>query len=179
MTLYETKIVVADYNFNQVVQIDSLYNGDSTWKTNQPGLIAPLSPIEIDFDSRGRIYISRYSSTNQVIRISNIDSLVYDPIVNIVAVTFFNSIAIDRKNNILFFERSDNQLYSCSCNGGSITGPYPRTGIGQTIQIIYGMAYDENENVLYIAGRNTERKQLLQDFSNIALPLKVQKYSFV
>jgi len=162
MTLNETKIVVADWFFDQIVQIDSFLNGDITWKVNNLGLSTFFNPYEIDFDSRGRIYIARSTTPNPLVRIDNINSSTYD----IISTSEFGikAIAIDRKNNLIYYVQTNNEFYRCTTNGDAVTGPLSRTGVA-TIQTFYGIAYDDIENVLFISGLNVSAQSAIFKYS--------------
>ncbi len=166
MTLNETKIVIPDYFFDQIVQIDSFSNGNTTWKANNLSLSTNFNPYDIDFDSRGRIYIARFSATNTylLIRIDNMNSTTYDIIRTIVGGIGIKAIAIDRKNNFIYYVQTNNEFFRCTTNGESITGPLSRTGVA-TVQTFYGIAYDDIENVLYISGLNGSSQSAIFKYS--------------
>ncbi len=132
MALNETKIVVPDSancggcgTSRRIIMIENLSTAAATWtpKTTFPGFTGTLFPMDISFDSRGRIYIAN-NSTIGVIRIDDINGTnliqgsptVYGtgtPINNVV------TIAVDRINNILYFATAS-ALYKSPLNGSSL-----------------------------------------------------------
>ena len=151
MGLFSTKLVIPDNVNGRVVQIDDISGSDAdinaTWIDTNFGL-ANFEPQDIDFDSRGRIYIAANhgaaSTTYQVIRVDDINGTPYtgfaDPGSTIYAVT------VDRKNSLVYYATSTD-LYRSDYDGGSVVGPFNNLGV---IFNIRGLVIDNN-GIIYIA----------------------------
>ncbi len=139
MVTYETKLVIPDSQNRRIVQMDNMKGAG--WTTYS---LAGALAYDVDYDARGRIFISK-SSSPYVIRLDTINS---SPI-SIVTVAGTSWMAIDRKKNLLYHYRSP-EIYSCDLDGGNMSSAYSRTGV-ETLNTIAGMNIDE-DGVLYIAG---------------------------
>ncbi len=165
MALNETKIVVPDPGsllpHNRFFQINDISGAGLTYVTGPNiGFAATFVPWDIDFDSRGRIYIATNSGGAggcRVIRINNINStsnsLVIDNSnIGIVA------LAVDRVRNYVYLSPSNPATATfgfrrCNLDGTGATGVLPVTGV-DTIQTITGMDVDSTSGLLYISGKN-------------------------
>jgi hypothetical protein len=151
MELFETKIIVSDYNNNRIVQFDKTYSS-SSWisKTAFSGFTGNFRPFDIDYDNKGRIYISNEgfaANDGRIIRVNQIttgtDSC------NLIgtqgSTTTKRGIAIDRVNNYLYYTDSSlARLYRYNINTESEDGylTLPRA-------YVFGIDID-NEGYAYI-----------------------------
>jgi hypothetical protein len=146
MRLYETKIIVSDYNNNRIVQFDKNYSS-SSWisKTGFSGFTGNFRPFDIDFDGKGRIYISNEgfaANDGRIIRVSQITTAAdsCDLIGTQGSSTTKRGIAIDRVNNYLYYTDSSlARLYRYNINTESEDGylTLPRA-------YIFGIDIDNN-----------------------------------
>lgn len=136
MGLYATKLVIPDSFNNRILQIDDIE--DSTFISNSVN-----QPYDIDFDSRGRIYVAKTNPPG----VERIDDITDTNFIQIVGDFSIESLAIDRTNNILYYA-SSSELYSSNLDGTNAVNLNMNT---DGIQSILGMSVDGN-GILYIAG---------------------------
>ncbi len=155
VSLTAVKLIIPDYSNNRIVQFDDMTTGTG-WKETQLGLGSAFLPNDIDFDSKGRIYIVNNipSGAAKILRINSIASTTYETIVPDTGVTSeaVTAIAVDRDNNLIYFADSF-QLYRCDLNGGSVKSDYTMVATSMSsmpIEFIRGLAINEN-NILFIA----------------------------
>ncbi|OHD71740.1 MAG: hypothetical protein A2W19_15460 [Spirochaetes bacterium RBG_16_49_21] len=146
MGLNETKLIAPDYNNERIVILNSITGPYTSRDGDGLGLSSTMSPYDLDFDSRGRIYIA--DSNYRIIRV---DSL------NGGNLTYFSlggeytpiAVAVDRNNNIVYAS-SYSQLWKGPLNG-SLSSLDP-----DSLYSIYGMDVG-SDGMLYIAGaRSTD-----------------------
>lgn len=154
MGLYETKIVFPDYGYYQVGILNSI--NDSPSAITRITLSRPsmqFYPWDIDFDSRGRIYITNTAGSTDpsLFRMNNINSNFNDgtclDFTTLAGYPLYG-IAIDRKRDIIYVG-TFTQVYVRDYNNniigsGSLTIP---TAVAQ----IRGIAIDEASKKLYFA----------------------------
>jgi hypothetical protein len=159
MLLKETKIVIPDGGLNfspgGLIMMDSMYP-NSSWIYKQVtdyGGLANLEPVDIDFDSRGRIYIAN-SNSPAIIRMDDINGT------NLLqsSATVFGTgtplanaytIAVDRIRNLVYFcTQSAPVIYRSNLDGTS-TVAFP--SLSATISTVTGIDVD-NEGMLYVVG---------------------------
>jgi len=146
MRLNETKIIVPDYYNDRLLVLDSVSGSYvSEYGTSFIGDYN-ITPYDIDFDSKGRMYISDHYN-NDIVRVNSFslaDGAVPHYVwFNVTATP--NAIAVDRINNIVYF--TDNtSLYRTNLDGDSL----PAMPI-DTITYIYGIDVGPDGS-LYIAG---------------------------
>lgn len=152
LSVYETKLIIPDPNNTpKIIQITDFNNPD--WKelnTSNFTNITDFRPYDIDFDSKGRIYIAnnRSSVANEmVVRIDNFDNPNDTVMVGNVSAFGVKAIAIDRKNGYIYHTRGTDLRRT------DISSP----GIGTAISVaafstpqFAALAVDE-EGMLYIA----------------------------
>ena len=151
MIVGETKIVIPDSWGYRVVQIDNMDGSEAeinaTFTSNAFGL-ASFQPRDIDFDPRGRIYIAARHGTvavvNQVVRVNDINDTPYTGFAD--AGVTINALAIDRRNNLVYYAITT-QLFRSDYDGGSL---YSGFNLG-IIQNIRGLAVDD-DGILYVSG---------------------------
>ncbi len=136
MGLFATKLVIPDFFSNRILQIDDIE--DSTFISNSVN-----QPYDIDFDSRGRIYVAKTNPPG----VERIDDINDTNFIQIVGDFSIESLAIDRTNNILYYA-SSSELYSSNLDGSNPTNLSMNS---DDIQSILGMSVDGN-GILYIAG---------------------------
>ncbi len=166
MSLFRTKLIIPDedwsagcgYNGGRIRQVDNFTGAGFTEIDNTDFGFSPgtFRPWGIDFDARGRIYISNNQSNpdNVIIRIDNIQSTTHEVVVSpIVGAGGIKAMAIDRQNNYLYHSRGDD-LYrkdlATSGNGASIST------VDFTSPSIVGIAVD-SDGILYIADANNNQ----------------------
>ncbi len=156
MGLYETKIVIPDYQNNRLVQIDNDFSSTSWISKTGPDLGymddgggTTINPYDVDFDSSGRIYIANYAYDD--VDIFRIDSINSTTIVKITSISSYEStaIAVDRINNLVYFS-TFSQLHRCELDGNNLKSDFAMGGISN----IRGLAIDNN-GIVYIAHSNT------------------------
>ena len=154
MRANETKLIVPDATGNRLLQFDDISGSGQKTRTG-PDISFPgtFTPYDVDFDSRGRIYIANSAGgtgTSLVLRIDNMDATSYTFITEDIGWVGIRALAIDRVNDLLYFSTST-QLYRWDVAGsvGIVGTQLTIIGIG-TIQ---GMDVDEN-GILYIAGKD-------------------------
>jgi hypothetical protein len=141
MRLNEAKIVVPDWS--RIVMKDAMHSG---WYE----LTTYTQPMDIDFDSRGRIYISDGSDEN-LWRVDNING--DNPVqINGSSSMYFNAVAVDRVRDRVFY--SDGySLYQNTLSGGDATELTKNLTFGtSTVSSINGMDVAP-DGKLYIAGQ--------------------------
>jgi hypothetical protein len=158
MGLNETKIVVPDPfgSSPRIVQINDMSGAGWIAKigTDIGFSAANFYPYDIDFDTRGRIYIANNngaSGYDVVIRIDNINSTSYTPLGSgsgsgIVTLT------VDRIRNYVYYATSA-ALGRCNLDGTNPIEPITLTFGAETMSTIRGMDIDAN-GILYVAGSN-------------------------
>ncbi len=135
MSLFETKIIALDF-FNQRVAIKN--NMHSGWDV----ITRFEQPMDIDFDSRGRIYIVD-QNTETIMRLDDINGT--NPV--IIANVYQDYVAVDRYFNRTFyyngFDLYQNNLYGTkeSLSKNLITGSYTITSINGMDAAPDGMLY--------------------------------------
>ena len=141
MRLNEAKIVVPDSS--RIVMMDAMHSG---WHE----LTAYSQPMDIDFDSRGRIYISD-GSTEYLWRVDNFNG--DNPVqINSSSSLYFNAVAVDRVRDRVFYS-DGSTLYQNTLSGGDATEAVKNLAFGaSTISSIYGMDVAPDGR-LYIAGQ--------------------------
>lgn len=162
MNIYETKFIVPDEKNYRIIQIDDISGNGWVSKTgtdlNLTSIsIANFMPNDIDFDSRGRIYIANgtgNAADDYVIRIDDITDT--NPEAIIVQGLPIQSLTVDRNNSYLYYATSS-LLYRSTLEGTGNVNLTITNGVDQ-IQTIRGMSVDA-DGILYIAGVNTEPAQ--------------------
>jgi len=167
-----TKLVFPDALGGKVIQIDDI--SGSGWATLSAGSISfpGFQPYDVDFDNRGRIYISNYGFTtgqDVVLRVDSIGATSYETIVDSGTFSPIVAIAIDRELGYLYYA-TDTTLKRCNLDGSAVT-TLTTTGIG----IIRGMALGR-AGILYIAGANGAGGQRVFKY-NLATQAVVAEYS--
>ncbi|HPV41664.1 MAG TPA: hypothetical protein PKX40_10830 [Spirochaetota bacterium] len=116
MGLYETKIVVPDSGNNRLVILDTM----SSWRAQLTTLTADgqdsislTGPRDVDFDSRGRIYIAYEFA---IVRCDNIAGENYRFIYNVSSPV---AVAVDRANNIVYLA-TGTALYRTTLDGTAL-----------------------------------------------------------
>lgn len=138
MTLNETKLIIADFGNNRIAIMDQL--GGIGWKTP----ISSSFPYDVDFDSRGRIYIAQSTGIRRIDDINGTNSLTIGN-----AGTYY-SVSVDRINNYVYYATS-NAIYRATLNGSSVLSKNP-TGITS----IYGIDVDKtSSDILYVVSGTT------------------------
>ncbi len=163
MNLNETKIVIPDggntaISPGRIVMINNVADGSTTWiaKTTFTGFTGTLRPFDVDFDSRGRIYVANYS-TPGIFRMDDINGTNFIQSSATIfgtgsALTFIRTIAVDRTNSLVYFAL-DNALYRSNLDGTG-TQQLSLTGTGFESSSTYnikGIDVDA-EGMLYIVG---------------------------
>ncbi len=139
MTLNETKLIIADNRNNRIAIMDQV--GGSGWKTP----ISSTLPYDVDFDSRGRIYIAE---NTQIRRIDNING---DNPISYLTTTPV-TVAVDRINNYVYFSSGLASIYRANLDLSSPVSKTP-TGISTPIN---GIDVDRTANdILYVVGGTT------------------------
>jgi hypothetical protein len=151
MGIYETKIIIPDYQNSRVVQINNITGAG--WIE-----ISMNQPYDVDFDSSGRIYISNNNRINRMngIEGTSVDYKFFDA-------ANYQAIAIDRTNNFIYYYRNSTQLlYRDSLvetPEPSVQTPLPLPGI--TFTNIRGLAVDDYGS-LYIAATISEGNRVIK-----------------
>ncbi len=175
MNLHETKIVIPDPGpdvsaNNRLIQINSMSDAATTWKTltvsGITGLSGYIRPWDVDFDSRGRIYVANNyggasTGANCVFRIDNInggtaylypEASARTSTLNDYGIT---SVAVDKLNNYVYYSFrivSTQYLWRSSINDNtSHENLLLNVGV-ETINNIRGMGID-SVGILYIVGQ--------------------------
>ena len=154
MRLDSTKLVVPDAKNYRLVMIDDMSGAGwiaKNWLDFGFGSDFDFLPYDVDFDSRGRIYIANGASSASAYNIIRINDMSDISLIGKIAFgdvdsTPKYSLAVDRGNDVVYYANST-QLYRCDLDGGSIKSDF----VMGTIGTIRGMAVDEN-GILYIAG---------------------------
>ncbi len=152
MTLSETRLIIPDNRNNRIVKIDSMA-GDGWVEKTGPNIgfsVNTFMPYDIDFDTRGRIYIANNNPTtggNVIIRINNLSDTA--------AIAFGNgggsgiaAVAVDRVRNLVYYAAAST-LKRCGLNGSGDT-TLAITGAG-TMSTINGLDVDQSSGDLFIA----------------------------
>jgi hypothetical protein len=146
MHLYQTKIIIPDYNNYRLVQIEDMA-GSGFISINGSSISFPggyIYPYDVDFDDVGRIYLANYGfSTGQdvVICLDDITDTSYTAL-GTGSMNGIKSVAVDRQNNLLYYVTND-KLYRCSLNGTNLKSDFLSTGISniQGIALYNGKLY--------------------------------------
>ncbi len=158
--LYETKIIIPDALNNRIVQIDDMTGaGWTVLDYTDFGLAAgEFLPYDIDFDSKGRIYIANDygngAGTKQILRINDITDT--SPVAVIEGLTVgATSIAVDRKNDFIYYGTEQkypdySKIFRCQYDGTNNsqfttkeTYGFPGIDIGEN-GTVYVMANDSD-----------------------------------
>ncbi len=156
VTLYETKIIVPDYQNTRVVQIDNFTKPNWTTITTVTGLTTPFRPYGIAFDKIGRIYIANnYGPSgmgdNGVIRLNDLNDTApyFYPDAATRSSAFYDTgvtaVAIDRNNDVIYYA-IDNGLFKASISDNTTHTALLSTNLSG----IKGLAVDDT-GLLYIA----------------------------
>lgn len=149
--VYRTKLIIPDASNYRIVQIDDI-NG-TNWKTltgTNIGWGTAFRPYDIDYDSRGRILIANNNSTagyNCVVRIDDINDTSIETFPQRGAI---RALAVDRKNEYVYYSNGNNTLYRASTNNTTTDVNFTLTGINT----VYGLTIGDN-GIVYITGMNT------------------------
>jgi hypothetical protein len=144
MRLHETKIIVPDYYNNRLLIMDTV-SGTYTSKQGTSFIgDYNITPYDIDFDSKGRMYISDHYN-NDIVRVNSFSLTDPNPPVWFNVTNVPNAIAVDRVNDIVYYTDTAN-LYRRTLDGAALP-PMPI----DTITNIYGFDVGPDGN-LYIAG---------------------------
>ncbi len=100
MRLNETKIVVPDYQNSRLVILNNI--NSLSWIVKTYGI---MRPYDLDYDSRGRIYVVN-DQVNFMMRFDN--SNLDNPQQINFSIDSLTNVAIDRKNDIIYFANSGN-----------------------------------------------------------------------
>lgn len=118
MRLNETKIIVPDSYYNRLVVMNSINStGAVISQYNCGGDGCSFQPHDVDFDTRGKLYVLDTLS-NDILRFNSLDASIDNTVKSL---GFFtdpstHSIAIDRINNYLYFADSISNLYQVNLN---------------------------------------------------------------
>ena len=154
MTVHETKIIIPDYMNQRIVQIDDM--SGTNWSTRYRTDIgyttaSTFYPQDIDFDSRGRIYIANDTSESagayQVVIIDNITSTTSTLIIPSNS-NGMDAMTIDRNNDFIYYVQGTT-IFRTNLDG---TGSTSRS-LSASIGLIRGMTIDY-QGQLYIVGNN-------------------------
>ncbi|MBN1496567.1 MAG: hypothetical protein JXA07_07350 [Spirochaetes bacterium] len=176
MSVYETKLVIPDLSNNRlyimnsildptpvILETDALSNKvqpTPSWWTDlslpDPWFFnatqEPITPFDIDFDARGRIYFNSnymsYTEDRIVFRIDNINGDGLVPVATSPG-TDILSLAIDRKRNILYFGTYNNIMAVDLATHAQ--DPVPIAGNLPGISNMRGMMVDDDTGYLYVA----------------------------
>lgn len=128
MHLFQTKIVVPDYNNYRLVQMDDMEgSGFKVINASSIGYTGTFAPYDVDFDDVGRLYIANYASGYEnIIRINDINSSSY---VVINSADFeIATVVVDRKRNYVYY--ADWQtLYRCNIDGSNLKQDFNTSGM--------------------------------------------------
>lgn len=131
MGLYETKIVLPDYNNNRIVQIDdlSLPLTAPNWKE-----ASITYPYDIDFSSDGKIYIAIRQFGTDGARIVRLDDITASAstLTALNKLDGYIALCIDRRdrNNNLIYYATEYQIYRANLDGTNEFTSYNMTNIG-------------------------------------------------
>ena len=153
LSLNESTIIVPDADYysgaypgGRLVQIDDM-NGSGWIERDYSNLNLGYSlqedfvPYDVDFDSRGRIYVANYSSTNGgIIRLGHINDT--NP-TQILSSNQIVALAVDRNNDWIYFIEAG-ALQRCDVNGAN-----RKTYADASAQNAQGLCVD-NEGMLYM-----------------------------
>jgi hypothetical protein len=158
MSLNETKILVPDYLNSRIVVMN---NPGVGWNTVNSYTYLQAShtlyPYDIDYDSRGRIYVANYAAAPEGDILRFDDTTFADSgtlrLHGSIGLSWLTSVAVDRSNNRVFYSNGT-QLFQSDLDGGSektlpLTDP---NSILPAIGQINGMDAGPGGNRLYIAG---------------------------
>ncbi len=154
MALYETKIVIPDYQNQRIVQIDNMTVPN--WQQRLGSNISytgTFRPQDVDFDSQGRIFIANDTPGSAgeyiILRVDDITAITFTPIIPGNA-TGLDAMAIDRNNNYIHYSVTNGvivYLYRTNLDGAGSS----LTNMSASIKSLRGMAVD-SQGLLYIAG---------------------------
>jgi hypothetical protein len=156
----ETKIVIPDCNNWRIVQLSSLNPATADWQQYQ---LVGFFPIDVDFDSKGRIVVVNNAGTNQITILD--DYTTSHLTLNAGTLT---STAVDRENHYFYFSNNttvfryqystDEIRLQATTIGSRI--PDPR------IAAIRGMAVDEFGLLYLVCSLNNEWHVAKYDYDN-------------
>ncbi|MEW6527527.1 MAG: hypothetical protein AB1444_12810 [Spirochaetota bacterium] len=142
MHLYQTKIIIPDYNNYRLVQIDDMDgSGFIAINAGSIGFSGTFAPYDVDFDDIGRIYIANYASGYEnIIRIN--DATSSSSVVINTADFEISTVAVDRIRNYIYF--ADWQtLYRCNLDGSNLKQDFD-TG---SMTYFEAISVDDNGNL--------------------------------
>lgn len=173
MGLNETKLVIPDYLRGSVIQMDNMKGEGFTVRNNIDQYFGlSFIPADIDFDARGRIYLTNFVAAGGVIRLDNITSRPSSPY--IVSGQQAYALGIDRARNIIYFSAGllKDQLLQSDYNGNASALAIP-----PLISEILGIDVDQSTGTLYLActygGASPTSAVASLDPSNPGSPLAV------
>jgi hypothetical protein len=154
MEINETKIVVPDLRKQRLVLLDNVSSAgwNSTITTSQLGTITGgFFPFDIDYDSRGRIYIANWSTNTDIIRMDDLNGTNLTQFdVGSTTITNVIGIAIDRKRDLLYCI-SSTELYRCPLS--NISGGATRLDtVNNILSNLYGIDVDDDGNLYIVNG---------------------------
>ncbi len=150
MNLYETKIVIPDYNYGstgRIIQINDMTGFG--WVENNTFSVIDYY-YDVDFDNKGRIYVANYapSAPPYIFRLNTI----YDTSVTNFTVSSnqYTCIAVDKTRSIVYYATAG-AIFSNNLDGTN------NVSIVTGYSNITGLAVDEVTGNLYIAFGSTVR----------------------
>ncbi len=159
MGLNETKIVIPDpfdnifYSIRRLIQINDMTgSGWTDIQGSDIGFAGTFYPLDVDFDSRGRIYIANNatSGSDVVIRINNMSATEHDTL-GTGSGSGIVSVAVDRARNQVYYATSSGTLKRCNLDG-TADAAISKTG-SENVNLIRGLDM-ASDGTLYIAGTN-------------------------
>jgi hypothetical protein len=185
MRLFETKIIIPDYNNNVIIKIDTM--SGAGWTTYDGPAIHPavssiFYPHDVDFDSYGRIYITNADPGGNVsvVRMSSLNSPPADNIA--IGTSGARSISIDRVRNKVYYVNMSDEIIACGYEGQF---PVTLNTAGLLISSINGIDVDQGTGNLYINCdlNSTIPSTVLLDVSGIngeiTTPVVLQSFTLV
>lgn len=104
LTLSDMKLVIPDMLNHRIVQIDDMNGNGWTERAFPFDGIQEFLPSDVDFDNKGRIYVSNYGWSESILEgIVRLDHIGDTNAVPIVTGTSINTISIDRENNYIYY----------------------------------------------------------------------------
>ena len=158
MSINETKLLVPDRRNNRLVLLDNVSPAGWNRTITESDLGAVINggfvPHDIDYDSRGRIYIANWTSSTDIIRMDDLNGTNLTQFdVGSTTLTQPVGIAIDRKRDLLYCI-SSTELYRCPLN--NISGLAVRLDNhvinGNIFSNLYGVDVDDDGNLYIVNG---------------------------
>jgi len=173
-TLFATQILVPDYLNSRLVQISDMTGTGWTTLTN---VAAPISPVAVDIDTQGRVYMANYNSP-AIIRmddISGANSIGLSSLTTITQ-TYTRALAMDRTHGLLYYTDSSS-LWRIQVTPTLGTEEVINLGsAGVFLSSVKGIAVD-SDGFVYIANHYTGPEILKINPNPAASPSVVASYS--